>query len=111
MRVAVTGYGIVSALGRGIEPFRAAVKEGTQKITPLQGMRVPRGKNRFALSDFPDSVDRSARMSLEAIQEAVRISNCDLGDGTDVGLIVGTVWGETQSAENCYPRLVNADDA
>ena len=71
MRVAVTGYGIVSALGRGIESFRAALKQGTQKLTPLQGMPVPRGKNRFALSDFPDSVDRSARMSLEAIQESL----------------------------------------
>lgn len=111
MRVAVTGYGIVSALGRGIESFRAALKQGTQKLTPLQGMPVPRGKNRFALSDFPDSVDRSARMSLEAIQEAIRISNCGLGDGRDVGLIVGTVWGETQSAESCYPRLLDADDA
>ncbi len=111
MRVAVTGYGIVSALGRGIEPFRTALKKGTQKLTPLHGMPAPRGKNRFALSDFPDSVDRSARMSLEAIQEAISISNCDLGDGTDVGLIVGTVWGETQSAENCYPRLAEADEA
>ena len=111
MRVAVTGYGIVSALGRGIESFRAALKQGTQKLTPLQGMPVPRGKNRFALSDFPDSVDRSACMALEAIQEAITISNCDLGDGTDVGLIVGTVWAETQSAEKCYPRFAEAGDA
>jgi len=111
MRVAVTGYGILSALGRGIEPFRAALKEGTQKLTPLKGLPVPRGKNRFALSDFPNSVDRSARMSLEALQEAIMISRCDLGDGTDVGLIVGTVWGETQSAEDCYPKLVETDDA
>jgi 3-oxoacyl-(acyl-carrier-protein) synthase len=108
MRVAITGYGIISAAGRGIEPFRQALKLGIQRCSRLEGMQVPRGKDRFALADFPDSVDRSARMSLQAAREALAVSGCDLGDGTDVGMIVGTVWGETQSAENFYPRLLQS---
>lgn len=111
MRAAVTGYGIISSLGQGIETFRLALKNGTQQLTQLHGMPVPHGKDQFALSDFPPSTDRSARMSLAAAREAVNTSKCDLRDGRDVGIIVGTVWGETQSAESCYPQLRSAKKA
>src|SRR6202012_853607 len=65
----------------------------------------PHGKGRFALSDFHPSCDRSARMSLKAIEEALEASGCNIDDGHDVGLVIGSVWAETQSAESNYSNL------
>ncbi|HLJ27737.1 MAG TPA: beta-ketoacyl synthase N-terminal-like domain-containing protein [Candidatus Angelobacter sp.] len=105
MRCAITGYGVVSSLGTGVEPFREALRSGRRNLSWLEGMPVPHGKGRFALADFPASCDRSARMALKAIQEAMEVSGCDIGDGYDAGLVIGSVWAETQSAESNYARL------
>jgi 3-oxoacyl-(acyl-carrier-protein) synthase len=105
MRCAITGYGIVSSLGTGIESFRHALHSGKRNLSWLEGMPVPHGKGRFALADFPASCDRSARMSLKAIQEALEVSGCDIGEGYDAGLVIGSVWAETQSAESNYSKL------
>lgn len=105
MRCAITGYGIVSSLGTGTESLREALRCGRRNLSWLEGMPVPHGKGRFALADFPNSCDRSARMSLTAVQEALEVSGCDIGDGYDAALAVGSVWAETQSAESNYPKL------
>ncbi|HEX7286717.1 MAG TPA: beta-ketoacyl synthase N-terminal-like domain-containing protein [Candidatus Angelobacter sp.] len=105
MRCAITGYGIVSSLGTGVESFRHALRAGRRNLSWLEGMPVPHGKGRFALADFPVSCDRSARMSLTAIQEALEVSGCDIGEGLDAGLVIGSVWAETQSAESNYAKL------
>jgi 3-oxoacyl-[acyl-carrier-protein] synthase II len=106
MRSAITGYGIVSSLGVGIESFRAALHCGRQNFTRLTGIPTPHDKDLFALSGWPESVDRSASMALAAIKESLEVAGCDLGDGGDIGLIVGTVWGDTQSAEAYYSEMV-----
>jgi 3-oxoacyl-(acyl-carrier-protein) synthase len=105
MRCAITGYGIVSSLGTGVGAFRQALRSGKRNLSWLEGMPVPHGKGRFALADFPASCDRSARMSLKAIQEALEESGCDIGEGYDAGLVIGSVWAETQSAESNYSKL------
>ncbi len=105
MRCAITGYGIVSSLGTGVESFRHALRSGRRNLSWLEGMPVPHGKGRFALSDFPASCDRSARMSLKAIQEALDASGCEIGEGYDAGLVIGSVWAETQAAESNYSKL------
>jgi 3-oxoacyl-[acyl-carrier-protein] synthase II len=109
MRCAITGYGIVSSLGMGVEAFSEALRSGRRNLTFLNGMPVPHGKGCFALSDFPASCDRSARMSLKAIQEALELSGCDLSTGYDAGLVIGTVWAETQAAESNYKKLIQGE--
>ncbi|HLJ87418.1 MAG TPA: beta-ketoacyl synthase N-terminal-like domain-containing protein [Candidatus Angelobacter sp.] len=105
MRCAITGYGIVSSLGTGVNSLREALRSGRRNLSWLEGMPVPHGKGRFAFSDFPPSCNRSARMSLKAIQEAMEVSGCDLGDGYCAGLVAGSVWAETQAAETAYAKL------
>jgi len=107
MRCAITGYGIVSSLGIGNGPFREALHYGKRNLSSLTGMPVPHGKGRFAEADFPASCDRSARMSLKAIHEALQMAQCEAGGGGyDAGLVIGSVWAETQSAESNYSKLV-----
>jgi 3-oxoacyl-(acyl-carrier-protein) synthase len=48
-------------------------------------------------------------MSLKAIAEAVSNSGCDLREECDVGLVIGSVWGDTPSSETHYPELLNGE--
>jgi 3-oxoacyl-[acyl-carrier-protein] synthase II len=108
-RCVISGYGMVSALGAGIDSFREALREGLQNFSTLRGMPVPHGKDRFALSDWPSSTDRAAKMSQAAIEEALKSSGCALSPGEDVGLVMGSVWGDSPSAESHYPEMLTGE--
>jgi 3-oxoacyl-[acyl-carrier-protein] synthase II len=106
-RCGITGLGVVSSLGVGIETFRNALLHSVRNFRRLEGIPVPRNKYLYALCDWPQSPDRAAQMALAAASEALANSRCDIGSGRRTGLIVGTVWGDTDSAERGYESLVS----
>src|SRR5687768_7881401 len=84
VRVAITGIGVVSALGCGIEPFWNAVSTGRSGIRPIFGFepfRFPNGAQvdgYVASEHFDDKgltmLDRYAQYALVAAREAVAMS-------------------------------------
>ena len=103
-RVAVTGIGVVSALGLHREAFWNALSEGRSGIAPLE--RVDRSLLRFSnaaeVRGFDpcvfmepkeaDQVDRFVHLAASAAAEAI----ADAGrtfSGTDVAIVTGTSCG------------------
>ena len=44
MRVAITGAGVVTPIGVGLDAFVTSLRSGSQHLTQLEGVPVPRGK-------------------------------------------------------------------
>lgn len=84
VRVAITGIGVVSALGCGVAQFWDALSHGRSGIRPIVGfdsLRFPNGAQvdgYVASEHFDDKrltlVDRFAQYALVAAREAVRMS-------------------------------------
>src|SRR5260370_5345103 len=83
LRVAVTGIGAISALGRTVEEFGRALREGRSGIGPIQsvdcsGIRFQNGAEVAAYDHRPyfddkraDFIDRFAQFAVIAAREAV----------------------------------------
>jgi 3-oxoacyl-[acyl-carrier-protein] synthase II len=108
-RVAITGMGVLSPLGIGVAAFRRGLERGTQNLQRLKGMPFPHGKDLFAVCDWPSSHDRSATMALAVAREALASAGPDAGSGSEVGLLLGTMWGDTQAADEVYPELLDRE--
>jgi nodulation protein E len=98
-RVAITGMGVVSAVGCGVRPFWDALSHGRSGIRPIQGfssLRFPNGaqvEGYVASEHFDDKrlmlVDRFAQYALVAAREAVVMSGRGDFDAVITGCSAG----------------------
>lgn len=105
-RVAISGMGIVSAFGEGMEAFLQALRDGRQGFSKIPVRPLPHGKDNFAFAAFDTGDDdaRAAAMAVASAREALDHAQA-APDPARLGVIVGTVWGDTTAAENLYPDL------
>jgi nodulation protein E len=117
-RVAVTGLGAVSALGKTVSQHREALLAGRSMIAPLKlfptdGLQIKIGaevlefdpRQHFSLEQL-HLYDRVTQLALLAAQEAVQDSQLDFkGEmGNRTAAIIGTGAGAAQTCEDSYNR-------
>jgi nodulation protein E len=113
-RVAVTGIGIISALGRGREAHTAAAVEGRigiREITSIDSSlldcRIAGEIPAVALAGDTAKFDRFTRIALIAAEEAVQQANLTDGsvDLSRVATCIGTGLGGCETLDASYQRL------
>jgi len=113
-RVVVTGMGVVTPLGIGIEPYWKAIREGRSGVKRIQSFQVDDMTTQFAAavdSFVPENflprkdvrrMDRSAQLAVAASKLAM--ADAGLGEGGfdsyDVGVSIGTGIGGMLSFED-----------
>lgn len=122
-RVAVTGIGVVSALGNNLEDFRGALAAGRPAVRRLPD-EVTRGSGVQvgALIDWDPSahfkgneagsLDRVAQFALTAAGQALAASGLDLEktDRNRVGVYWGTGMGGAGTLETAYATVYGKND-
>jgi nodulation protein E len=112
-RVAITGIGIVSPLGRGVDAHVEAVATGRSGIRKLQNIDASKLSCRiggevsdeFLGDDFKDG-DRFVRLALLAASDAVQASRLhELEDRTRIASLIGTGLGGSETLDAAYLRL------
>ncbi len=113
-RVAVTGIGIISALGRGraaaSDAFRNA-QSGIRRIASIDATslrsRIAGEVPLAALDGMFAEFDRFSRFALLAAEEAAQQANFgrDAADAHRVGVIIGTGLGGCESLDAAYRRV------
>jgi nodulation protein E len=110
-RVVVTGRGVVSAIGRGIDAFASALADGAMGIAPIDALPTRIGA---FVRDFDGTtaygashlslLDRAAQFALDAAEQALTESGLDWrqGLGPRAAVIVGTGSGCLSSIESFY---------
>jgi 3-oxoacyl-(acyl-carrier-protein) synthase len=116
MRVAVTGIGVVSALGLGVEPFWRGLLAGESGLRPIRrfdaggafGGEAPDLAPRdFVRTPLGRRIDRVSLLALAACRGALH----DAGlvpsalDPTRTGLALGSAWGNLQESTAFLDRL------
>lgn len=119
-RVVITGAGVISSLGFGVDKFWASIKEGKCGISTV---------SRFDITDFPTKVaaeikdfeptdfidkkearrmDRFTQYALAAAKLAVEMSGIDFSkmDSFRAGVIVGSGVGGIETLENQHEILM-----
>lgn len=126
-RVAVTGTGVVSALGDSSEELYAALCAGDSAIAPVESFTAEglgcrsagevrdfdpatamgKGKHRF--------LDRTARFGVAATRRALAAAGFDeaarqalTGQGGDLGLVLGTMFGSVRTIAEFDRRALTA---
>ena len=121
-RVVVTGMGVVSPIGIGLEAFWRAVVEGvsgTRRVDGLIDLDGIPAKVGAPVEDFdpaalqelgrnPKKLDRVAQLTLIATKEALEDARLDLAgeDPGRIAVIIGTGIGGIQSLEESHRRLL-----
>lgn len=108
-RVAVTGMGVVTPAAVGVAAFTEALRSGTRRLSRINGVPVPRGKDlvgRVEGAAFA-GVDKARRMAVAAAREAVGRTVLD----PRTAVLVGTIAGFGEEAECRYPEIVAATPA
>ena len=115
--VAITGIGVVSALGIGLEPFWQGLLSGRSGIAPLtklalrrplQGGAVPPIEVRtFARSPAARRIDRASLLALAACRLALEDGGAPaaLADPTRTGLVLGSAFGNLGETAVFLDRL------
>ena len=117
-RVAVTGMGVISALGIGAQATLANARAGHSGIrrldtpwsarlqAPLAAAAPFDGASHFSGARLR-MLDRIAQLALVATDQALKEACCDLADvdRSRVGVFVGTAMGGTQSTDDGYQTL------
>lgn len=108
MRAAITGVGVVTSIGVGVEEFVNSLRSGRQNLSEFVGVPVPRGKASVGLVNEPafDFPDRALRMAKLALGEALAQSGLKWGDESEVALILSTVTADGRSLEEMYPEFI-----
>lgn len=112
-RVAVTGIGIISALGRGRDATLQAVRAGRIGIRTISNFDSAAFSCRIAgevpdelLTDAYREFDRFARLALIAADEAMgQSSSSSALSGPELGTLIGTGLGGSQTLDSTYQRL------
>ena len=115
-RVAITGAGVVSPLGLGIEEFHRALAEGRSAVRRLpaevaQGSGVQVGAlvdwspaGRFTDAEA-SNLDRVAQFALVAAAEAAASAALPVDDPTRIGVYWGTGLGGAHTLEAAYRQV------
>jgi len=121
-RVAITGVGVVSALGTGYEAHSEGLREGRLGIGPISRFDPERlmvdiggeasqfeGEDHFARSEI-SLLDRVSQMALVAAREAVDRSGFQVGDADAprIATILGSAMGGLHTLDENY-RAVYAE--
>lgn len=112
-RVAITGIGIISALGRGCDETLHAVRDGRIGIRTISNFDSSPFSCRIAgevpdelLPDQHRDLDRFARLALIAADEAMSQSSRGSAlSGAELGTLIGTGLGGSQTLDHTYLRL------
>jgi len=111
-RIAITGYGSINALGTGVDAFATALRDGRcgigeLTIFPSAGFRTTLAAEVRALTapatlprPLVRGVSRTGLLALIAADEAWRMAGA--GDGSGVGVILGTTTGGMSGGEEAY---------
>jgi 3-oxoacyl-[acyl-carrier-protein] synthase II len=112
-RVAITGAGVVTPVGIGIEAFAEALRSGHQNLSHLKDVPVPHEKSAVSCVVAPefDAPNRAYRMASAVIAEAIRMADFEIGGGEDVALIVSSISADNHAVEDVYERFVTGDSA
>ncbi|MBN1491937.1 MAG: beta-ketoacyl-ACP synthase II [Phycisphaerae bacterium] len=120
-RVVITGMGVISPLGDGLEPFWDGLVAGRSGIAPIARFDASEFDTRFGgeCREFePDRyldrkqtkrLDRFAQLALVAAQMASRDSGIafEQEDGRRVGVIIGSGIGGLAELESQHKRLLD----
>ncbi len=118
-RVAVTGVGVVCALGNNTEEFRRALASGTSGIRPLAGDGLPplRFRNGAQVTGFDPAahfadsqrsmLDRFAQFGVVAAREAVAASGLRFTDGLKArsAVVTGSCVGGQTAQDHEFVQL------
>lgn len=109
-RVVITGFGVISALGRGREQHLAAVSAARSGIAPIRSIdassllcRIAGEVPAEALGDDYRDYDRFTRLALIAAAEA--LTSPPPVDPSRFGCMIGTGLGGSSTTEAAYARL------
>ncbi len=122
-RVAVTGIGVVSPLGIGLEAFRRSLADGRSAIRRLPDeVTLGSGVQVGALIDWDaaahfkgaeaGSLDRVAQFALSAAGQALAASGLDIAaaDRNRLGVYWGTGMGGAHTLETAYRTVYGNND-
>jgi 3-oxoacyl-[acyl-carrier-protein] synthase II len=119
-RVVITGLGIVSSIGVGIEPFWENCLHGVSGIKPIQGFDVSSYRSRLGGQlpeiDFKNFIrpanlrrmDRIGKIVVSAVQLAIDDSGLNLKeeDSNRVGISIGTGLGSSDTVDQFFRSLL-----
>ncbi|MDR1666721.1 MAG: beta-ketoacyl-[acyl-carrier-protein] synthase family protein [Bacteroidales bacterium] len=119
--IVITGAGIVSALGLGLDNTLKALKNSTSGISSIRYLdtihrKFPVGEVKYsedelrALLDIPNSqiVTRTALLGMTALQEAFATANIN-NSRLRMAFISGTTVGGMEKSERYYSDFLNND--
>lgn len=122
-RVAITGVGVVSALGNTLEAFRSALAEGRSgvralpaEVTSGSGVQVGALADWDPLAHFKgpeaSSLDRVSQFALTAAGQALAASGLDLAAANRerIGVYWGTGMGGAHTLEASYATVYGKND-
>lgn len=113
-RAAVTGIGIISALGSGKDATLQATREGRVGIRTLTSLDISNLASKIGgevdandLGERYREYDRFARLALIAADEAAAQASLDDPslDRTRIGTLIGTGLGGSETLDTAYERL------
>lgn len=111
-RVAITGIGLLSSLGRGVGAHLEAVREGRSGVRPIRRFDAGEMLCRIAaeipnalLHDLPKGVDRTTGYALLAADEAAGASAILPMAGERLATLIGTGLGGAETLDSAYERL------
>lgn len=119
-RVVITGVGLVTPLGIGVEKTWEALLAGRSGAGPITQFDATENRCRIACEVKgwdPEAVgidprdakkmDRFSQFALAAADEAMRMSGLDVGDGNRVGCVIGSGIGGMIVYEEQHTTLMN----
>lgn len=117
-RVAITGFGVVTACGAGKASLDRVLREGSSPVRPMELFDVSTCRSRTAaqvggldlpLEDVPgrawQRLDRASRMLLIAAREAIAQADL-LGTGICAPLVMATTGGGMRAGELYHRRVL-----
>jgi 3-oxoacyl-[acyl-carrier-protein] synthase II len=102
MRVAITGAGVVTPIGIGLDSFGDALRKGVQRLSEFSGVPTPRGKAAVALIHDPafDAPDRAFLMARTATEEALARAALSAQEVSGAALILSTLVADSRAVED-----------
>lgn len=108
-RIAITGMGVVSPIGQGVEAFWAGLLRGVSGISTIEGfpthdMRVRRGGEvKHLHRTLPDARPlppcRASQFLIHAATEALQMAQVPPQSNTNLAVVVGSALGGVAEAE------------
>jgi 3-oxoacyl-[acyl-carrier-protein] synthase II len=115
MRVVVSGMGILSAAGSGVEAFAQAIEEGRPGDRSASHLLGPEAQRKIGATiqeaeyqSSSDPLDPAFRMAARALGEALESANLDASAlPEDCALLVGTSLGGAVAAQSWHQDLLH----